>query len=85
VARKRSFWKHHQCAIDPRRLLFVDETWAKTNTTPIRGWAPTGQPWSRKMPHGHWKTLTFVAGPRCYAISAPCVLDQPIRKVSFLA
>jgi transposase len=85
VARKRAFWKRHQGKIDARRLVFIDETWAKTNMTPIRGWAPVGQRLVAKVPHGHWKTLTFIAGLRCDGIHAPCVLDQPVNKVSFLA
>ena len=85
MARKRAFWKRHQCQIDPRRLVFIDETWAKTNMTPIRGWAPIGQRLVAKAPYGHWKTLTFIAGLRCDGIHAPCVLDQPINKVSFLS
>jgi len=84
VARKRSYWKRHQDAIDPHRLVFIDETWAKTNMTPLRGWAPVGQRLVAKVPHGHWKTLTFLAGLRCDGIHAPCVLDQPIDKASFL-
>jgi transposase len=65
--------------------VFIDETWAKTNMTPIRGWAPIGQRLVAKVPYGHWKTLTFIAGLRCDGIQAPCVLDQPVNKVSFLA
>lgn len=38
-----------------------------------------------KVPYGHWKTLTFVAGLRCDQIVAPCVFDQPINATSFLA
>ena len=38
-----------------------------------------------KVPHGHWKTLTFVAGLRCDGIVAPCVFDRPINAASFLA
>lgn len=85
MARKRVFWRRHQGKIDPRRLVFIDETWTKTNMTPIRGWAPKGQRLIAKIPHGHWKTLTFIAGLRCDGIHAPCVLDQPINKVSFLS
>jgi len=38
-----------------------------------------------KVPHGHWKTLTFVAALRCDGIVAPCVFDRPINAISFLA
>ena len=85
VARKRRFWKRHQGKIDAARLIFVDETWAKTNMTPIRGWCPRGERLIAKVPHGHWKTLTFIAGLREDGICAPCVLDGPINGRSFLA
>ena len=85
MARKRRFWKRHQGKIDASRLIFVDETWAKTNMTPIRGWCPRGERLIAKVPHGHWKTLTFIAGLRADGICAPCVLDGPINGRSFLA
>ena len=85
MARKRRFWKRHQGKIDASRLIFVDETWAKTNMTPTRGWCPRGEPLIAKVPHGHWKTLTFIAGLRADGICAPCVLDGPINGRSFLA
>jgi len=63
--------------------VFIDETWAKTNMTPIRGRCPVGQRLVAKVPHGHRKTLTFVAALRCDGIYAPCLLDQSINAVSF--
>jgi len=38
-----------------------------------------------KVPHGHWRTLTFLAALRCNRIDAPCVIDGPINGLSFLA
>lgn len=38
-----------------------------------------------KVPHGHWKTLTFLAALRQDRITAPCVFDGPINGISFLA
>jgi putative transposase len=38
-------------------LVFIDETWTKTNMAPLRGWAPRGQRLEAKVPYGHWKTL----------------------------
>ncbi len=52
---------------------------------PLRGWAPRGQRLDARVPHGHWKTLTFVAALRCDRIDAPCVFDGPINAESFLA
>ena len=43
IARKRAFWKKHQRRIDPARLVFIDETWTKTNMEPLLGWAPRGR------------------------------------------
>jgi len=85
IARKRAFWKKHQASVDPRRLVFIDETWTKTNMAPLRGWAPKGQRLDAKVPYGHWKTMTFLAALRCDRIEAPCVFDGPINAHSFLA
>jgi transposase len=85
VARKRLRWTAHQSKLDPARLVFIDETWAKTNMTRLRGWAPRGQKLLAKVPHGHWRTLTFLAALRCDRIDAPCVLDGPINGARFAA
>ena len=85
VARRRRQWKRHQHKIAARRLIFIDETWAKTNMTRLHGRCARGQRLIAKVPHGHRKTLTFVAGLRCDGIIAPCVFDGPIDGESFLA
>lgn len=85
MARRRDRWKRHQHRIDPRRLVFIDETWAKTNMTRLRGWAPRGRPLLAKVPFGHWKTLTFLAALRHDRIEAPCVIDGPINGLTFTA
>ena len=53
--------------------------------TRARGWSPRGEPLLAKVPHGDWKTLTFLAGLRHDRIVAPCVIDGPINGVSFTA
>jgi transposase len=85
VARKRARWKAYQSRLDPARLVFIDETWAKTNMTRLRGWAPRGRKQLAKVPHGHWQTMTFLAALRRDRIAAPCVIDGPINGESFLA
>jgi transposase len=85
VARRRLRWRTYQDRIDPRRLVFIDETWAKTNMAPLRGWRTRGERLIAKVPHGHWNTLTFVAALRCDRIDAPCVIDGAINGESFLA
>ena len=72
-----------QGAIDPRRLVFIDETWTKTNMSPLRGWAPRGSRLRAKAPYGHWKTMTFLAALRHDRIDAPWLLDGPINGDSF--
>jgi transposase len=49
----------------------------------LRGWAPCGTRLTAKVPHGHWKTTTFLAALRYDRIEAPWVLDGPIDGESF--
>lgn len=53
--------------------------------TRTRGWSQCGTPLLAKVPHGHWKILTFLAGLRHDRIVAPCVIDGPINGLSFTA
>ncbi len=85
MARRRSQWKRYQNKLDPARLVFIDETWAKTNMTRTYGRAPRGQRLVAKVPQGRWRTLTFLAALRRDRIDAPCVIDGPINGESFLA
>jgi len=78
-------WRRHQSRIDPTCLVFIDETWTKTNMAPLRGWSRRGKRLIDKVPHGHWQTLTFLAALRHDGITAPCVLDGPINGRSFRA
>ena len=75
VARRRTQWKKYQGRLDPARLVFIDETWAKTNMTRTHGRAPRGERLIAKAPHGRWRTLTFLAALRHDRIEAPCVID----------
>ena len=52
---------------------------------PLRGWALKGQRLQGRVPHGHWKTLTFVGALRCDRVTAPCVFNGPINGECFLA
>jgi transposase len=85
VARKRARWKRHQNRLDPRRLVFIDETWAKTNMTRTHGRAPRGERLVARVPHGRWTTMTFIAALRWDRIDAPLVLDGPINGEWFTA
>jgi transposase len=83
IARRRAQWAKYQNKIEPERLVFIDETWTKTNMAPLRGWAPLGMRLPAKVPHGHWKTTTFLAALRHDRIEAPWLLDGPIDGQSF--
>ena len=75
----------HQGRLNPKRLVFLDETWAKTNMTRRHGRCARGARLVAKVPHGRWRTLTFLAALRHDRITAPCVIDGPINSTSFRA
>ena len=77
--------REDQAEFDPERLVFIDETGTSTNMARLRGRAPRGERLVGKVPHGHWKTTTFVAGLRASALTAPCVIDGPMNGNAFLA
>ncbi|OCW59637.1 transposase [Hoeflea olei] len=85
MARKRRRWRSFQASLDPRRLVFIDETWIKTNMAPLRGWEQKGKRLRGFAPHGHWRTLTFLGALRCDRLTAPCVFDGPINAQCFRA
>ena len=65
--------------------MFIDETWASTNMARRYGRAPKGKRLRAAIPHGHWKTTTFVAGLRLEGLVAPFVFDGPINAATFEA
>ncbi len=79
----REAWFEDQPDLDPARLVFLDETWTATNMARTRGRCARGGRLRAPIPHGHWKTTTFVAGLRPSGISAPFVLDGPINRDAF--
>lgn len=50
---------------------------------PLRGWGPRGKRLEAQAPHGHWRTLTFIAALRHDRVSAPWVIDGPINGAIF--
>jgi transposase len=85
VAAKRAAWRAAQPSFDITKLIFIDETWVKTNMVGLHGWAPRGERLIDKTAHGHWKTSTFLAGLRHDGVIAPGVFDGAINGASFLA
>jgi transposase len=64
-------------------LVFIDETWTRTDMAPLRGWGPRGRRLTAKVPHGRWKTMTFLAALRRDRIDAPWFIEGPINGESF--
>jgi transposase len=83
--KRREDWFEGQLDLDPERLVFIDETWASTNMARQYGRAPRGQRLLMSVPHGHWKTTTFVGALRRTGMVAPMVLDGPINGHAFQA
>jgi len=65
--------------------VFIDETGANTKMARLHGRAPRGQRLRAAIPHGHWKTTTFVGALRLTGMTAPLVIDGPMNGEWFLA
>jgi transposase len=60
VAEARRQWRAELAGIDPRRLIFLDETGIDTRLTRAHGRAPRGQRATGKVPWGNWERLTII-------------------------
>ena len=76
-------WFDGQLDLDPERLVFIDETWASTNMARRHGRCRRGERLRVGIPHGHWKTTTFVGALTLRGFVAPFVLDGPINRLAF--
>ena len=85
VAKAREEWKKALPSLDPAKLVFVDETGTNTQMARLRGRSNKGSRVIGHVPHGHWKTTTFVAGLRNDCITAPLVIDRPMNGAIFIA
>ena len=59
--------------------------WSSYSQRFLRGRARRGERLVAKVPHGHWKTTTFVAALGCDGMTAPLVIDGAINGALFLA
>ena len=85
VLKARQDWFDRQLDLDPARLVFIDESWASTKMARTHGRAPKGERLIASVPHGHWKTTTFVGALRLSGMVAPMVVDGPINAAWFEA
>ncbi|HSA67633.1 MAG TPA: IS630 family transposase [Methyloceanibacter sp.] len=73
-----------QVALEPTRLVVIDETGTSTAMARLRGRARRGRRVIGRVPWGHWKTMTFVAGLRHDGITAPFVIDRAMTGAIFI-
>jgi transposase len=71
--------------MSPARLVFADETGAATNMARRHGRSPRGSRLDGPVPHGHWKSTTFVGGLTSRGFVAPYVVDGPMNGAIFRA
>ncbi len=83
--RRRRAWFEAQPDLEPERLVFIDETGASTKMARRYGRARRGARCRASVPHGHWKTTTFVGALRLEGMTAPMVLDGAMHGAAFLA
>lgn len=77
---KREQWIIDSKLLDARRLVFLDETGAKTNMTRRYGRSPVGERVRDCAPAGHWSTTTLIAAMREDGPMAPLLLDGGNRR-----
>ena len=82
-SRRRAQWTKYQERVEPEPLVFIDETWTRTDMAPLRGWARRGHRLPAKVPHRRWRTMTFLAALRHDRIDAPWFIEGPIDGESF--
>jgi len=85
VQQRRRWWRILLDRWRPEQLVFLDETGANTKMERRYGWGPKSSRVISHVPHGHWKTTTFVGGLRTTGLTAPTVLDGPMNSEFFLA
>jgi transposase len=85
VAAARKALQRRQTRLDPRKLVFIDETSVSTTITRLYGRAPQGERLVQKVLHGNWKTVTFIAALRHDRVTAPFVLEGAMNGETFKA
>ncbi len=83
ILKRRQEWFDGQLDLDPARLVFIDETWASTNMARRHGRCMRGERLRISVPHGHWKTTTFIGALTLRGFIAPFVIDRSINRIAF--
>ena len=77
VKAQRNTWRQKAAGLDVHRLVFLDESGAKTNMTRLYGRSFDGQRVVDATPHDHWCTTTMLAAMRIDGSTAPMVIEGP--------
>ena len=85
VVEARRLWPEKLAGIDPKDLVFLDETGANTAMQRTHGYAPKGQRVVASAPPGNWKAVTFVGTLTAYGLVAPWALEGAMNGEWFLA
>ena len=83
TSEQRREWFGAQLDLDPRKLVFIDETGASTNLARKGGRCRRGRRLRVGIPHGHYKTVTLVAGLRLSGLVAQKAFDKPMNGATF--
>ena len=67
-----------QDQVKSNRLIFIDETWVKTNMVRTHGWHARGEPLKAHAPHGAWQTMTFIGALRSNGLTAPLAASHVV-------
>ena len=81
--KRRQEWFGAQLDLDPRKLVFIDETGASTNLARKGGRCRRGRRLRVGIPHGHYKTITLIAGLRLSGLVAQKAYDRPMNAATF--
>ena len=81
----RILWKRCQRRWDPARLVFVDESGAKTNMTRLRGRSLKGKRLNASAPSGHWQTTTMIGAVRLDGSTACMAIEGATNTEVFRA
>ncbi|WP_419194685.1 IS630 family transposase [Novipirellula herctigrandis] len=83
VRQQRGCWKRQQKRLNIEKLVFLDETGAKTNMTRLYGWGPKCQRVEDAVPHGHWETTTLIHAIDCHGSRASMITNGPTNSWVF--
>ena len=71
----RGHFRRRVAAVDPAKLVVVDESGVNTSMTRTRGRAPPGERVAGSVPQGHWATLTMIGAVRLEGVAAAVAVD----------